>query len=54
MQQGAHLVAQPAEGVMLREVRNARQVPGEPHRRCFFSHQQDLWVWFGDVGAPQE
>jgi hypothetical protein len=37
---------------MLREVRNPRQVPGEPRRRCFFSHQQDLWVWFDDGGAP--
>lgn len=37
---------------MLREVPNARQVPGEPRRRCFFSHQQDLWVWFDIEGAP--
>lgn len=37
---------------MLREVPNVRQVPGEPRRRCFFSHQQDLWVWFGDDGVP--
>ena len=38
--------------VMLREVRIPRQVPGEPRRRCFFSHQQDLWVWFDDGGVP--
>jgi hypothetical protein len=37
---------------MLREVSNVRQVPGEPRRRCFFSHLQDLWVWFDDDGAP--
>lgn len=37
---------------MLREVPNPRQVPGEPRRRCFFSHEQDLWVWFDDGGAP--
>jgi hypothetical protein len=37
---------------MLREVRSPRQVPGEPRRRCFFSHEQDLWVWFGDDGTP--
>jgi hypothetical protein len=37
---------------MLREVPNSRQVPGEPRRRCFFSHRQDLWVWLGDDGAP--
>lgn len=37
---------------MLREIPNARQVPGEPHRRCFFSRRQDLWVWFGDDGTP--
>ncbi|MGH8746616.1 MAG: hypothetical protein ACREUK_08995 [Burkholderiales bacterium] len=37
---------------MLREVLNPRQAPGEPYRRCFFSHEQDLWVWFGDAGMP--
>lgn len=37
---------------MLREVPNPRQVPGEPRRRCFFSHEQDLWVWFGADGTP--
>ena len=37
---------------MLREISNARQVPREPRRRCFFSHEQDLWVWFDDNGAP--
>jgi hypothetical protein len=37
---------------MLKEVRNTRQVPDEPPRRFFFSHEQDLWVWFGDDGEP--
>jgi hypothetical protein len=37
---------------MLREIPNVRQVPGEPRRRCFFSHRQDLWVWFDDDGVP--
>ena len=27
---------------MLREIRNTRQVPGEPPRRWFFAHDQDL------------
>ena len=33
---------------MLREIVNTRQDPDEPPRRFFFSHQQDLWVWFDD------
>jgi hypothetical protein len=37
---------------MLREVRNTRQDPEQPPRRFFFSHEQDLWVWFGDDGGP--
>lgn len=37
---------------MLLEVRNVEQQPGEPPRRWFFSHEQDLFVWFGDNGAP--
>lgn len=37
---------------MLCEIPNPRQVPSEPRRRCFFSHQQDLWVWFDDNVAP--
>ena len=36
---------------MLREIRNTRQEPDEPPRRFFFSHEQDLWVWFGEGGA---
>jgi hypothetical protein len=36
---------------MLQEIRNTRQAPDEPPRRFFFSHEQDLWVWFGDGGA---
>ena len=35
---------------MLREVRNTRQDPDQPPRRFFFSHEQDLWVWFGGAG----
>lgn len=37
---------------MLLEVRNIQQVPGEPRRRWFFSHEQDLLVWFSDDGTP--
>lgn len=37
---------------MLREIPNVQQVPGEPRRRWFFSHEQDLLVWFGEGGAP--
>ena len=35
---------------MLREIVNTRQDPDEPPRRFFFSHEQDLWVWFGGGG----
>lgn len=38
---------------MLREIRNTQQVPGESPRRWFFSHEQDLLVWFGDDGQPE-
>lgn len=37
---------------MLQEIRNTRQVPGEAPRRWFFSHEQDLLVWFGQDGEP--
>ena len=37
---------------ILREIRNAQQVPGEPRRRWFFSHKQDLIVWFGEDAKP--
>jgi hypothetical protein len=37
---------------MLREVANVQQVRGEPPRRWWFSHEQDLWVWFGKDGTP--
>lgn len=37
---------------MLREIRNVEQMAGEPPRRWFFSHEQDLLMWFGDDGAP--
>jgi hypothetical protein len=37
---------------MLREVPDVQQVPSEPPRRWFFSHEQDLWVWFGKDGTP--
>ena len=36
---------------MLQEILNTRQEPDEPPRRFFFSHEQDLWVWFGEGGA---
>ena len=31
---------------MLREIPSTRQIPAEPRRRWFFSHQQDLVVWY--------
>lgn len=37
---------------MLREIPNAAQVEGEKPRRWFFSHEQDLLVWFGPDGKP--
>lgn len=37
---------------MLLEIRNVQQEPGEPRRRWWFSHEQDLLVWFGDDGTP--
>lgn len=36
----------------MREIRDVEQVPGEPRRRWFFSHEQDLLVWLGEDGAP--
>jgi hypothetical protein len=37
---------------MLREIANVRQVAGEPRRRWFFSHEQDLLVWLDAQGTP--
>ncbi len=37
---------------VLLEVPNVEQQPGEPRRRWFFSHVQDLFVWFGEDGTP--
>lgn len=36
---------------MLREIRHTRQHPGEFRRRWFFSHEQDLIVWYSEAGA---
>jgi len=36
----------------LREVRDCRQVRGEPRRRWFGSDQMDLIVWCDEAGAP--
>jgi hypothetical protein len=36
----------------LREVRDCRQVTGEPRRRWFGSDQLDLIVWCDEAGAP--
>lgn len=36
----------------LREIPNPAQVDGEPRRRWFFSHEQDLLVWFAADGSP--
>jgi hypothetical protein len=43
---------EPVELPVLREVPDTAQVEGEPPRRWFFSHEQDLLVWFGPDGAP--
>jgi hypothetical protein len=37
---------------MLYEVSRVQQVAGEPRRRWFFSHEQDLLIWFGADGRP--
>jgi hypothetical protein len=37
---------------MLYEVTKIQQRAGEPRRRWFFSHEQDLLIWFGDDGEP--
>lgn len=37
---------------MLEELRPARQIPGEPHRRWFNSDDMDLIVWFRADGTP--
>ncbi len=37
---------------MLQTIRNTRQIDGEPHRQWYFSHRQDLVVWFTDEGEP--
>jgi hypothetical protein len=37
---------------MLREIRNAQQIKGEKPRRWFFSHEQDLLIWFGEDNIP--
>ena len=35
---------------MLYEIRKPRQIPGESLRRWFFSHEQDLYVWYDKAG----
>ena len=35
---------------MLKEIPNTRQHPGEPLRRWFCSHEQDLYVWHNENG----
>jgi hypothetical protein len=39
-------------GEPLREIRNVRQISGEPIRRWFTSADMDLIVWFGEGGGP--
>ena len=36
---------------MLREVRNARQIPGDPPRRWFSDEYFDLIVWYEEDGS---
>jgi len=38
----------------LREIRNVRQVPGEPRRRWFTSETMDLIVWVNDAETPTQ
>ena len=42
----------PVDVDRIREIRDTAQVEGEPPRRWFFSHEQDLLVWFGPDGRP--
>jgi len=42
----------PADVDMIREIPATAQVDGELPRRWFFSHEQDLLVWFGPDGTP--
>jgi hypothetical protein len=37
---------------MLREIRNPRQIEGEPRRRWFDAQDMDLILWYGDDGQP--
>src|SRR5262249_18738357 len=37
---------------LLYEIQRTQQVAHEPRRRWFFSHEQDLLLWFGEDGAP--
>jgi hypothetical protein len=39
---------------VLREIRNVRQVPGEPRRRWFTSETMDLIVWVDDTNGPTQ
>jgi len=36
---------------MLQEMKDIRQVPGEPYRRCFSDDFFDLFVWFSPSGS---
>jgi hypothetical protein len=36
----------------MHEIDNPRQVPGEPRRRWFYSHEMELIVWVDEAGAP--
>ena len=36
----------------MKEIRGVQQVAGERPRRWFFSHEQDLLVWFDADGRP--
>jgi hypothetical protein len=37
---------------VLREIRNTRQIEGEPDRKWYFCEELDLVVWFDDSGNP--
>jgi len=39
---------------ILREIRNVRQVPGEPRRRWFTSETMDLIVWINEDDTPTQ
>lgn len=46
----AEFIALKPGGMMLKEIRQVRQIPGEPQRRWFTSESLDLIVWLDQGG----